>query len=34
MKVLRPRYAKIDAVVADLLRKYHVKVPPVPIDDI
>ena len=34
MKVLRPRYAKIDAVATELLRKYKVKLPPVPIDDI
>lgn len=34
MTVLRPRYGKIDAIVSELLQKYHVKAPPVPIDEI
>ena len=34
MKVLRPRYTKIDALVAELLRKHQVKAPAVPIEEI
>jgi Zn-dependent peptidase ImmA (M78 family) len=34
MSVLRPRYAKIEAVTAELLQKYRVKGPAVPVEDI
>ncbi len=34
MTVLRARYAKIEAIATELLQKYLVKVPPVPIEDI
>jgi Zn-dependent peptidase ImmA (M78 family) len=34
MTVLRARYAKIDALTADLLKKYGVRGPAVPVEDI
>jgi len=34
MKPLRPRYSKIDAIILDLLRKYKIRSPAIPVDKI